>query len=175
MANAVIDQADCVMLSGETAFGKFPVKAVAEMARIIETTEKSTFLPLHKHLSDKIVNRIEAVAESVFDLAMHTNAKVIVGATESGFTAREVAHERPYHQHLVMLTPKPKTLRQINMIWGVQAFLAPEVETFEDLSAEMMQAVKAKKFAKKGDKVVVVTGEPLGQKENLNLVEVKTV
>jgi pyruvate kinase len=175
VANAVIDQADCVMLSGETAFGKFPVKAVAEMARIIETTEKSTFLPLHKHLSDKIVNRIEAVAESVFDLAMHTNAKVIVGATESGFTAREVAHERPYHQHLVMLTPKPKTLRQINMIWGVQAFLAPEVETFEDLSAEMMATVKAKHFAKKGDKVVVVTGEPLNQKESLNLVEVKTV
>ena len=175
VANAVIDQADCVMLSGETAFGKFPVKAVAEMARIIETTEKSAFLPLHKHLSDKIVNRIEAVAESVFDLAMHTNAKVIVGATESGFTAREVAHERPYHQHLVMLTPKPKTLRQINMIWGVLAFLAPEVETFEDLSAEMMATVKAKHFAKKGDKVVVVTGEPLNQKESLNLVEVKTV
>lgn len=175
VANAVIDQADCVMLSGESAFGKFPVKAVAEMARIIETTEKSAFLPLHKHLADKIVNKIEAISESVYDLAMHTNAKVIVGATESGFTAREVAHERPYHQHLIMLTPKAKTLRQINMVWGVQAFLAPEVETFEDLSAEMMNTVKAKKFAKKGDKVVVVTGEPLDQKESLNLVEVKTV
>jgi pyruvate kinase len=175
VANAVIDQADCVMLSGETAFGKYPVRAVAEMARIIETTERSAFLPQHKHLSDRIVNKVEAVSESVFDLAMHTNAKVIVGATESGFTAREVAHERPYHQHLVMLTPKPKTLRQINMIWGVQGFLATEVDNFEDLSAEMMQAVKARHFAKKGDKVVVVTGEPLGQKENLNLVEVKIV
>ena len=64
VANAVIDQADCVMLSGETAFGKFPVKAVSEMARIIETTEKSAFLPLHKHLSDKVVNKIEAISES---------------------------------------------------------------------------------------------------------------
>ena len=88
------------------------------MARIIETTEKSAFLPLHKHLSDKVVNKIEAISESVFDLAMHTNAKVIVGATESGFTAREVAHERPYHQHLVMLTPKPKTMRQMNIDLG---------------------------------------------------------
>lgn len=175
VANAVIDQADCVMLSGETAFGKFPVKAVAEMARIIETTEKSSFLPLHKHLSDKIVNRIEAVAESVFDLAMHTNAKVIVGATDSGFTAREVAHERPYHQHLVMLTPNIKTMRQINLIWGVQAFLVPEVTNFEDLSEEMMDTIRAKKLARKGERIVVVTGEPLGQKENLNLVEVKTV
>lgn len=175
VANAVIDQADCVMLSGETAFGKFPVKAVAEMARIIQTTEKSAFLPPHKHLADKIVSKIEAVAESVFDLAMHTKAKVIVGATESGFTAREVAHERPYRQHLVMLTPKAKVLRQMNLVWGVQGFLSPEVSSFEELSAAMIKTVKAKKFAKKGDKVVVVTGEPLGQKENLNLVEVKTV
>lgn len=175
VANAVIDQADCVMLSGESAFGKFPVKAVSEMARIIETTERSAFLPTHKHLADKIVNRIEAVAESVFDLSMHTQAKVIVGATESGFTAREVAHERPYHQHLVMLTPKPKVLRQMNMIWGVHGFLTQEVTNFEDLTQEMMEAVVSKKFARKGDKVVVVTGEPLGQKENLNLVEVKTV
>ncbi len=175
VANAVIDQTDCVMLSGETAFGKFPVKAVSEMARIIETTEKSAFLPAHKHLADRIVSKTEAVAESVFDLAMHTKAKVIVGATESGFTAREVAHERPYHQHLVMLTPKAKTLRQINMIWGVQPFLVGEAKTFEELMEVMLDTLKQKKLVKKGDKVVVVTGEPLGQKENLNMVEVKTV
>ncbi len=175
VANAVIDQADCVMLSGESAFGKFPVKAVAEMARIIETTEKSAFLPMHKHLSDKVVTKVEAVAEGVYDLAMHTNAKVIVGATDSGFTAREVAHERPYHQHLLMLTPKAKTLRQINMIWGVEGAIIPEFKNFEDLMKKMTQMVRAKKLAKRGEKIVVVTGEPLGQKENLNLVEVKTV
>ncbi len=175
VANAVIDQTDCVMLSGETAFGKYPVRAVSEMARIIETTEKSAFLPAHKHLADRVASKTEAVAESVFDLAMHTQARVIVGATEYGFTAREVAHERPYHQHLVMLTPKAKTLRQINMIWGVEALLVPQAKTFEDLSAEIMSAIKAKKLVKKGDKIIMVTGEPLGQKENLNLVEVKTV
>lgn len=175
VANAVIDQADCVMLSGETAFGKYPVKAVAEMSRIIETMEKSIFLPPHKHLADRIVNKTEAVAETVFDLAMHTKAKVIVGATERGFTAREVAHERPYHQHLVMLTPLPKTLRQISMIWGVEAYLVPLAKNFEELSKVMVNTLKAKKLAKKGDKIIMVTGEPLGQKENLNLVEVKTV
>jgi pyruvate kinase len=163
------------MLSGETAFGKFPVKTVAEMARIIETTEKSAFLPQHKHLSDKVVNKVEAVAEAVFDLSMHTEAKVIVGATESGFTAREVAHERPYHQHLIMLTPNAKILRQMNMIWGVQGFLTAEATNFEDLMADMMALLKKQRLVKKGDKVVLVTGEPLGQKENLNLVEVKTV
>jgi pyruvate kinase len=175
VANAVIDQADCVMLSGETAFGKFPVRAVAEMAKIIETTEKSAFLPPHKHLSDKVVNKVEAVAEAVFDLSMHTDAKVIVGATESGFTARQIAHSRPYHQHLIMLTPKSKTLRQMNMIWGVQGYIMQEAESFEELMEDMVLMVKKQKIVKKGDKVVMVTGEPLGQKENLNLVEVKTV
>ena len=175
VANAVIDQTDCVMLSGESAFGLFPVKAVGEMARIIETTEKSAFLPAHKHLSTRVVSKVEAVAESVYDLAIHTNAKIIVGATESGFTAREVAHERPTQPLLVMLTPKPKTLRQINMIWGVHAYLMAEVKNFEALMDEMITIIKQKKLGKAGDKVVVVTGEPLGQKENLNLVEVKII
>jgi pyruvate kinase len=86
-----------------------------------------------------------------------------------------VAHERPYHQHLVMLTPNAKTLRQINMIWGVEALLVSQAKTFEELTKEIMETLKAKKLVKKGDKIVMVTGEPLGQKENLNLVEVKTV
>jgi pyruvate kinase len=175
VANAVIDQTDCVMLSGESAFGKFPIRAVSEMAKIVETTEKSQFLPLHKHLKERVVNKIEAIAESVYDLALHTGAKVIIGATESGFTARQIAHERPYHTQLVMLTPKSKVLRQMNMIWGVQGFLIQEVKSFEYLMKLMLQTVRSKRLAKKGDKVIIVTGEPLGQKENLNLVEVKTV
>jgi pyruvate kinase len=174
VANAVIDRTDCVMLSGETAFGKFPVKAVSEMARIIEVTEKSEFLPPHQHLKDRVVSRTEAVAEGVFDLSMHTKAKVIIGATESGFTAREVAHERPL-AHIVMLTPIPKVLRQMCLLWGVTSFLVPEVKTYEQLMKIMLDTVRHHKIAKKGQQVVVVTGEPLGQKENLNLVEVKTV
>lgn len=175
VANAVIDQADCVMLSGETAFGKYPIRAVAEMNRIIEVTERSHFLPVHQHLLGRVVSRTEAIAESVYDLAVHTKAKVIVGATESGFTAREVAHKRPYHIALVMLTPKEKVQRQLAMLWGVQSFLTPEVKTLEQLTTAMLNLVRERKFAKKGEKVIVVTGEPLGQKENLNLVEVKTV
>jgi pyruvate kinase len=175
VANAVIDQTDCVMLSGETAFGRYPVKAVLEMARIIETTEKSIFLPLHKRLSQTVVNKAEAIADSVYNLAIHTKAKVIVGATESGYTAREVAHERPRHATLVMLTPRPKTLRQMQLIWGVRGFMMPQADNLEELLDTMIEVIKKNNLAKKGDKVIVVTGEPLGQKENLNLVEVKTI
>ncbi len=175
VANAVIDQTDCVMLSGETAFGKFPVKVVSEMNRIIQQTEKSDFLPKHQHLKNKIVSKNEAVAEGAFDLGKHIDAKAIIGATDSGFTAREVAHERPYYANLVMLSPIQKTVRQMAMIWGVNAFLMPQLVNLEELMDSMVKTVKEKKFAKKGDKVVIVTGEPLGLKENLNLLEVRTV
>ena len=174
VANAVIDQADCVMLSGESAFGKFPIKSVIEMNKIIEVTEKSRFLPKHQRMPS-IATKTEALAQSVYDLAQRTQAKAIVGATESGFTARQVAHERPYHTHLVMLTPKPKALRQMSMLWGIESFFMPKVKTLEQLIKGMLDLVKQKKFAKKGDRVVIVTGEPLGERENLNLVEVKTV
>ncbi|MGE5297985.1 MAG: pyruvate kinase [Acidobacteriaceae bacterium] len=176
VANAVIDQTDCVMLSGETAFGRYPIKSVAVMSRIISATEKSHFLPEHKHIEGKkIVTKTEAVSEGVYHLASNTGAKVIVGATETGSTARQVARQRPTSAALVMLTPNKKTLQQINLIWGVEAHLIPRVDSFEKLMGEMIDTVKHMKMAKKGDRVIVVTGEPLGLKENLNLVEVKTV
>jgi pyruvate kinase len=176
VANAVIDQTDCVMLSGETAFGKYPVKTVLQMAKIIEVTEKSVFLPGHKHLLDQaMVSRSEAVANSVNELASSTKARVIIGATDSGFTAREIAHERPIMANIVMLTPKEKVQRQMCLLWGVQSFLAPMVNSYEKLLALMIDTAKQHKLIKKGEKLVIVTGEPLGLKENLNLVEVKTV
>ncbi|HVY68242.1 MAG TPA: pyruvate kinase, partial [Patescibacteria group bacterium] len=93
VANAVIDQTDCVMLSGETAFGRYPIRAVQQMAKIIEVTEKSVFVPAHRQLLEKMLSKTEAVAESVLELSNTTSARVIVGATDSGFTAREIAHE----------------------------------------------------------------------------------
>ncbi len=175
VANAVIDQADAVMLSGESAFGKFPVKAVSEMNKIIEVTEKSHFLPKHQKIFAKGVSKAEAVAEGVFELAKNINAKAIVGATDTGFTARLIAHKRPYYRHLVMLTPNEKTHRQMSLIWGVQSFIMPKLKSLELLIQSMLYLVKNKKIVKKKDRVVIITGEPLGQKENMNLVEIKTI
>lgn len=172
VANAVIDQTDCVMLSGETAFGRYPVKVVAEMNKIIIATGRSAFIPAHQRIQDRVMARTEAVAESVYDLAQRTAAKVIVGATASGFTAREVAHERPVAD-IVMLTSIAKVHRQMTLLWGVKSFLVPTVRTYEALLRSMMNVLKKYRLAKKGQPVIVVTGEPLGLKENLNLVEVK--
>lgn len=173
VANAVIDQADCVMLSGETAFGRYPLKSVNAMARAIITTERSQFLPGHKHLTGKLVTRTEAVSESVYDLSVLIGAKVIVGSTASGFTARQVARQRPPVAHLVMLTHNKKVLRQMSLMWGISPYSSAEVDSVEKLIKIMLDTIHRNRLAKKGDKVVLVTGEPLGLKENLNLIEVK--
>lgn len=175
VANAVIDHTDCVMLSGETAFGKYPVKTVQQMARIVEVTEKSEFIVKPKHVVEKNLTKSEAVSESVHELAINTKAKVIVGATDSGYTARQISHERPPVSKIIMLTPSVKAQRQMTLFWGVESYFMPKVNSLDELISGLMENVKKLKLAKKGDRVIVVTGEPLGQKENLNLVEVKTV
>jgi pyruvate kinase len=134
---------------------------------------------VHTHLRNiyeklHVNSKSEAVAESVYELAFSTNAKVIIGATDSGFTAREVAHQRPAMANIIMLTPKEKTQRQMCLLWGVRSFLVPTVKSYEKLLSLMVNTAKDNKLIKKGEKLIIVTGEPLGMKENLNLVEVKT-
>lgn len=175
VANAVIDQTDCVMLSGETAFGKYPLKSVAAMNKIIETTEKSPISHSHILLPTRAISRSDAVAESAFQLAKFTKVKVIIGATMSGFTAREIAHERPHHARIVMFTPKEKVCRQMSLLWGVSSYMIPKVGSYEDLIKTMLTMVRKEKLVKKGEQLLIVTGEPIGQRENLNVVEVKTV
>lgn len=175
VANAVIDHTDAVMLSGETAFGKYPVEAVQQMARIIQATERSAFLPGHRHLMEKFISRGEAVAASVYEIATHTKVKVVVGATGSGYTAREIAHERPPFTRIVMLTFQEKVMRQMCLIWGVESHLISKAKSYEDLVGMMIAYVRKLQILKKGEQLVIVTGEPLSQKENLNLVEIKTI
>jgi pyruvate kinase len=175
VANAVLDRTDCVMLSGETAFGKYPIRAVAEMNKIIETIEKSKLLSSGSDLIVKATTRSEAIAEAAFDIIKHTKIKTIVGATESGFTARQISHLRPQTPQIVMFTPKPKVCRQMSLIWGVENFIMPEIKTYEQLIKSMLTLTRERKNMKKGEQVVIMTGEPIGQKENLNLVEIKTL
>lgn len=175
VANAVLDKTDCVMLSGETAFGKYPVKAVAEMNRIIETIEKSSLVSDGNSMIEKNTSRSEAIAQATFEIIKHAKVKAIVGATESGFTARQISHLRPLNPEIIMFTPKKKVFCQMSMVWGVTSLMMPEIKTYEELISTILTLSKATKRMKTGDQVVIITGEPIGQKENLNLVEIKTI
>jgi pyruvate kinase len=174
VANAVLDQTDCVMLSGETAFGKYPLKAVSEMAKIIETIEQSTLPENKKATHLHVSSRSEAIADAVFEILRHVHLTAVVGATDSGFTARQIARIRPASR-IIMFTPKVKTYQQMSLVWGVESFMMSKVKTYEDLIDQMHRLIQKYKLIKKGSQFILATGEPIGQRENLNLVEIKTV
>ena len=179
VANAVIDHADAVMLSGETATGSFPVEAVTEMRRIIEDTEVSPYddMPSESFTTASSVEDYKAslIASAVLRLAIGVEAEAIIGTTESGYTARFVSRERPA-AHIMILTDREKVYRQMALLWGVRPLCVKSLAAFKTVEALLNHFVaeaKRMKLIKKGQKVVLVAGNPLGQR--MNLVQAVTV
>lgn len=176
VANAVIDKTDAVMLSGETAYGAYPVRTVDTMRKIIEATQKSDFDSLPENfLDDQKETKADAIASAAHELAKDAKAKAIVAASFSGFTARMIARHRPNTAEIVVVTNQVDVQHKMSLVWGTRSYLVETAKTFEVLVKEMVEVVKKNKLVKKGDRIVVLTGEPLGQRENLNLLEVKTI
>ncbi len=179
VANAVIDHADAVMLSGETASGSYPVEAVSEMRRIIEDTESSPYddLPATPFSDEGEIDDYKAslIAGAVLRLAIGVGAGAIVGTTESGYTARFVSRERPAAP-IMIITDREKVFRQLTLLWGIRPFYVKDLGSFKNIEALLNHfAVQAKKrkLVRKGEKLVLVAGNPLG--ERMNLVQAVTV
>jgi len=175
VANAVVDHADALMLSEETSTGKYPVEAVQMMNAIISETETSPYDDLPSgYLGDDWDSVSSAVASAAHDLAKNIDAKAILAATSSGFSARMIARHRP-DMPIVVVTNKVKVYRELSLLWGVKAYMLPYIDSVEELIGESVKAAKLKKIVKSGDRVVIATGQPVGLSENMNLVEVKMV
>ena len=175
VANAVIDHADTLMLSNETAVGKHPVLVVQTMADIIVSTEKSDYdnknlQPMHKYNS----SLDEAISQLSRILAEEIKAKVILAASLSGETGRLISHVRPSLSILVGTSSK-RVQRQLNLSWGVVPFILEPCQSIEELVERSISYIKKHKLAKVGDQMVVVAGEPVGQAGNVNLVEVREI
>ncbi|HMR55600.1 MAG TPA: pyruvate kinase, partial [Candidatus Doudnabacteria bacterium] len=173
VANSVIDHADAVMLSGETATGLYPVEAVTEMRRIIEATEASPYdeMPAEAFNQSAEVEDYKAslIAGAVLRLAIGVNAGAIIGTTESGYTARFVSRERP-SAPILILTDHEKVYRQMALLWGVRPLYVNSLRALknvEGLLKHFVSQAKRMKLIKKGQKVVLVAGNPLGERMNL--------
>jgi pyruvate kinase len=173
VANAIFDGTCAVMLSEETAAGEYPVEAVAVMDRIARTTENNIQYNLNisseEHVSDKTV--AWAVGRSASWLAKDLGAKAIIAYTNSGFTARSVARFRP-ECPILGLTPNLATYRKMNISWGVIPGLSEGFEDAEEMFSRAAQLAVSKGFAKKGDKIVITSGIPLGSAGSTNLIRV---
>lgn len=162
IANAVIDHTDAVMLSGESATGRYPVEAVKIMAQTIKETEKSKYddVSMATEIKEDAKDRVTTVAMTAL-LARLKKAKLILGASWSGETAKLIAHYRP-EVPIVIGSPNERVVRQLNLSWGVKPFLLKRARTVDELIKALFNYVKKSKLAKSGDQVILLSGEVVG-------------
>ncbi|MFZ2193878.1 MAG: pyruvate kinase [Candidatus Moraniibacteriota bacterium] len=168
VSNAVIDHADAVMLSGESANGEYPVASVETMAKIIIDTEDSPFDNRCPHCGyGNPMEEYMAIICSAHDLAKNSDTKAILVISQSGFTARKLAHGRS-EKTIFVATNSEKTYNQLAMVWGVNSFLFPREDKLEELIDSMVDELKERKELSEGDSVVVILGRfPGGEKMRL--------
>jgi len=169
VANAVLDGADALMLSGETGVGRFPIKTVRTMATIIEAVEADTIaVPALNHVPR---THSGAIASAARDIGERLSARALVAFSQSGDTVRRLAR---LHSRLPLLafTPDPEVLSQLTLSWGVRGFLTEPVTTTDDIISEVDRAMLGLEGYLPGDLVVIVAGSPPGTVGSTNLVRV---
>lgn len=176
VANAVYDGTSAVMLSGETASGKYPLECIRTMVRIASRTEqdidyRKRFLQSQLPTEGSITN---AISKSTVNAAMELGARAIVTVTESGRTAYMISRYRPFCP-VVACTPKEQTYRQMALSWGVIPLLIEEKEGLDELFEEAIQAVEKAGLAGPGDVIVLTAGAPLGTSGTTNLLKVHRI
>ncbi|MGY0230817.1 pyruvate kinase [Longispora urticae] len=167
VANAVLDGADAVMLSGETSVGKYPILTVSTMARIIETTEAGELkAPKLRHAPKTPGGAITAAA---FQIANAVDAQALVAFSQTGDTVRRLAR---LHCELPLLafTPEPSVRCQLALSWGVETFLVPFVQHTDEMFRQVDSALLGLGVATLGDSVIIVAGSPPGTPGSTNTI-----
>ena len=176
VASAVFDAADCLMLSAESASGKFPIDSVKIMDRIIRGVEndisyrqilESKKIKLEQTTSDAISSAASQVVNTVF-------AKAIFTYTRSGATAKRAARERPTVP-IIGLSPERLTARQLALIWGVHTIHAVEPKSFSGMIENACDLAKKEGIVKKGDYVVITAGAPIGVSGSTNNLRIAKI
>ncbi len=175
VANAIIDGTDAVMLSGETATGRFPIESVEMMVRIAESAEESG-----RHGDHNVEARWQIIRQPSIDDAISAAACAVVNAlpvraivafTLSGHTARLVSRQRP-HVPIVAFTPSEEAYRRLILIWGIAPNHGEFFDRLDDLSKHLMTFLPARGLAQPGDLIVMTGGHPLAARGVSNLVKV---
>ena len=178
VANAVFDGTSAVMLSGESAMGKYPVEAVKAMARIARQAEhddprnlQGTSTIRHEMDADDTTN---AVGHAACTLAQDIRAAAILAITKTGYTASRMSKFRP-STRVIAVTPHEKTFHQLAMIWGVQPVIVENLQNVDVLIYRCLEESRKQGFLRKGDKVVISAGVPLDVPGNTNMIRVERV
>jgi pyruvate kinase len=181
VANAIYDGTSAIMLSGETAAGRYPAEAVKTMAKIAVTTENHgeyvrRFRERRErpHIINTKTNTTDAVSHAAVTLAHDLGTKAIVTVTKSGSTARNLSKFRP-DSIIIGCTPSVTALRQMAISWGVYPVMMEEKASTDELLESGLEAAKSTGILEKGDIAVITAGIPLGVVGNTNMLKVATV
>ena len=172
VANAILDGTDAIMLSGETASGKYPIEAVTTMARIAEVTEKATIYDNQgRAINNDALTTTDAVCLAGVKVADNLQASAILTCNESGHTAISVARHRPSCT-VIAITPHDSTIRRMQLFWGVQAIKGRQFENSDDMVKQAINVSLGEGAIQSGDLVVVTAGVPSGSAGTTNMIRV---
>ena len=176
VANAVFDGTSCVMLSGETASGKYPLQALATLVDTVTAAEEAT--DYWKRFRLKAFDANDSINDAITHTccltAMDLNASAILTPTQTGHTARMISRFRP-RCPIAALTVSEKSRRQLAITWGVYPYLSGNVDSTDRLFSLCAQSALKEGFVKAGDTVVITAGVPIGKSGSTNLIKAQKV
>ncbi|MBW4359094.1 pyruvate kinase [Flavobacterium taihuense] len=176
VANSVMDGADAVMLSGETATGNYPVQVIQKMTQIIEAVEDSPLIQVPQNSPQVRTNRFitKTICQHAAIMANAIKAKAICTLTNSGYTAFQISAWRP-SAHVLVFTSNKRILTQLNLLWGVKSFYYEKSVSTDDTVTDVNNIVKEKGFVKKGDFLINLAAMPITDKGMVNTLRVSEI
>src|SRR5664280_1602275 len=176
VANAVLDGADALMLSGETSVGKYPVETIASMQSIIAYTENhgDPFNKQYTREEETSTFLADSICYNASQLALQVGAKAIIAFTHSGYTAVRISSHRPKSK-IYAFTSNKGLLNKISMVWGIQPFYLSTYDSLDKAIHESTEILKAKKLLKEGDRIIHVCSTPLKLHGSTNMTKVSYV
>lgn len=176
VANSVMDGADAVMLSGETATGNYPVQVIQKMTQIIEAVEDSPLIQVPQNSPQVRTNRFitKTICQHAATMANVIKAKAICTLTNSGYTAFQISAWRP-SAHILVFTSNKIIVTQLNLLWGVKSFYYEKSVSTDDTVTDVNEIARQKGFAKKGDFLINLAAMPITDKGMVNTLRVSEI
>ena len=176
VANAILDGSGAIMLSGETAAGKYPIESVQMMYNIALRTEESIdYTALFNSKSeDSEISTTNAIGRATCTTATELGASAIITATSSGYTSKAISKFRP-KAPIIAATTKESVMRKLSLVWGVYPVLSPYSSTTDDVIELSIQSTVEANYVREGDLVVITAGIPVGLAGSTNLIKVHTI
>jgi pyruvate kinase len=177
VANAVLDGADAVMLSGETSVGKYPVEAIRIMNNIIREAEKFDGLYYHEEMPTEVDEQrfmTDSVCYSACRLAARVKATALVTMSFSGYTGYRISSWRP-NAHVFVFTSNKKILTQMNLVWGVRAFYYDKMVSTDQTIADIRFFLKKNGYSNEGDFIIHLASMPIAEKGMTNMIKLSKV